>query len=122
MNKFYRGIAGLRPLVASGAKCHFSTDGTINCFKVFDIPVGFHVDLAALETSYKALQKELHPDLHHSASGTSRIAADGAPDSSVVNRAYQVLNGRSSVLPIKTVFMTLINRFYETPASASVTW
>lgn len=80
----------MRHLVASGSKYRFSTDGALNCFEVFNIPVGYHVDLAALETSYKALQKEIHPDLHHSASGSSRVAADGAPDSSAVNYAYQV--------------------------------
>lgn len=74
-------------------KCFFGDKThakTTNCFAIFNIPARFHLDLPALDSSFKKLQKQLHPDLNHNASG-STPPGDCPLDSSAVNHAYQIL-------------------------------
>lgn len=61
----------------------------MNPFKIFDLPVDFHVDQATLSTRYLALQKSLHPDnfTTHSAQ-EQRLAMQRSAE---VNDALQIL-------------------------------
>lgn len=79
-----------RPAFTKHFGAFFSTQKVLNYFEVFNIPPTFHLNMARLEASFKSLQKQLHPDLNHQASGSRKEATAGAIDSSVVNHAYQV--------------------------------
>ena len=60
-----------------------------NYFELFDIPVGFTVDVVQLGSRYRKLQKELHPDRYANASAhEQRIAIQY---SALINEAYATL-------------------------------
>ncbi|MDH5518128.1 MAG: Fe-S protein assembly co-chaperone HscB [Gammaproteobacteria bacterium] len=60
-----------------------------NYFEIFELPVGFELDLAQLSAVYRELQKEIHPDRFVSAGDQqSRLAVQMA---SLVNQAYDTL-------------------------------
>ncbi len=66
-----------------------SPDFTQTYFELFDLPVQFEVDTAALGDVYRQLQRELHPDrFASSADHEQRIAVQY---SAFVNEAYAVL-------------------------------
>ena len=48
----------------------------------------YKIDMVSLEHSYKTLQKQLHPDLHHNAVSTLAVSTNSI-DSSMVNHSYQ---------------------------------
>jgi len=60
-----------------------------NHFQIFGVPAQFDVDLLALETRYRELQREVHPDRFASASqAEQRVSMQLATR---VNEAYQTL-------------------------------
>ncbi|MDO5054091.1 MAG: Fe-S protein assembly co-chaperone HscB [Pasteurella oralis] len=61
----------------------------MNPFKIFNLPVDFHIDQATLSSRYLALQKSLHPDNYttHSAQ-EQRLAIQKSAE---VNDALQIL-------------------------------
>jgi len=60
-----------------------------NHFQIFDVPAQFDVDLPALETRYRELQREVHPDRFARASeAEQRVSMQLATR---VNEAYQTL-------------------------------
>ncbi|HVQ61068.1 MAG TPA: Fe-S protein assembly co-chaperone HscB [Burkholderiales bacterium] len=60
-----------------------------NHFQIFDVPARFDVDLEALETRYRELQREVHPDRFARASqAEQRVSMQLATR---VNEAYQTL-------------------------------
>ncbi|MDU8923995.1 Fe-S protein assembly co-chaperone HscB [Pasteurellaceae bacterium LIM206] len=60
-----------------------------NPFALFDLPVDFNVDQAALSARYLALQKSLHPDNFAHASGQEQRLA--MQKSAEINDALQIL-------------------------------
>lgn len=60
-----------------------------NYFQLFDLPVGFAVDLARLGERYRHLQRELHPDRYAGASAHEQRLA--VQYSALVNEAYATL-------------------------------
>jgi len=60
-----------------------------NYFALFDLPVGFEVDLAQLGERYREVQRELHPDRYASASAHEQRLA--VQYSALVNEAYSTL-------------------------------
>lgn len=60
-----------------------------NYFQLFDLPVGFAVDLAQLGARYRQLQKELHPDRYAGASAHEQRLA--VQYSALINEAYTTL-------------------------------
>ena len=60
-----------------------------NYFELFDLPLRFVLDKAALDRAYRALQAEVHPDkFAHAAEAEQRVAMQRATR---VNEAYQAL-------------------------------
>jgi molecular chaperone HscB len=60
-----------------------------NHFQIFGVPARFELDLEALETRYRELQREVHPDRFAAASGAEqRVSMQLATR---VNEAYQTL-------------------------------
>src|SRR5258706_8196212 len=60
-----------------------------NHFQIFGVPARFDIDLEALETRYRELQREVHPDRFAAASGAEqRVSMQLA---TLVNEAYQTL-------------------------------
>src|SRR5258705_5938411 len=60
-----------------------------NHFQIFGVPARLEMDLEALETRYRELQREVHPDRFASASGAEqRVSMQLATR---VNEAYQTL-------------------------------
>lgn len=66
-----------------------SPDFKQNYFELFDLPVGFAVDSAALGARYRQLQGEMHPDRYAGASALEQRLA--VQYSSRVNEAYDTL-------------------------------
>ncbi len=64
-------------------------DFSRNHFDLFGVPARFALDDAAVERAYRALQGEVHPDRHASASDADRRLALQA--SARVNEAYRTL-------------------------------
>jgi len=60
-----------------------------NYFALFDLPVGFEVNLAQLGERYREVQRELHPDRYASASAHEQRLA--VQYSALVNEAYATL-------------------------------
>lgn len=60
-----------------------------NYFALFQLPVTFDIDLASLDSRYRALQAEVHPDRFVSASPAERMASMQA--ATLANEAYQTL-------------------------------
>ena len=65
-----------------------------NYFKLFGLPPRFSIDLATLESEFRRLQGELHPDRHVSNSEMQRRIA--LQLSTTVNDAYRTLRHPSS--------------------------
>ena len=64
-------------------------DFTKNHFELFGLPVGFPLDVAALDRTYRDIQREVHPDRFAAASDQEkRLAAQWATQ---VNEAYRTL-------------------------------
>lgn len=64
-------------------------DFTRDHFSLFELPRRFAVDMALLDSHYRKLQAEVHPDRHaHQDETTRRLAMQWATR---VNEAYQVL-------------------------------
>jgi hypothetical protein len=61
----------------------------INYFALFGIPTSLLVDKRLLESRFKDLQKQLHPDLYTNKSARERAAS--AETSATVNQAYQTM-------------------------------
>ena len=64
-------------------------DFTRNHFELFGIPARFRIDADALETAYRALQSDVHPDRYASGSEAERRLA--LQSSARVNEAYAAL-------------------------------
>jgi len=64
-------------------------DFTRNHFELFGLPARFRIDADALETAYRALQSDVHPDRHASGSEAERRLA--LQSSARVNEAYAAL-------------------------------
>ncbi len=67
---------------------------THNYFELFSLPSRFVIDLGKLESAFRRLQNELHPDRHVSKSETERRIA--LQLSTTVNDAYQTLRHPTS--------------------------
>ena len=65
-----------------------------NYFELFGLPSRFAIDIGKLESAFRRLQNELHPDRHVSKSETERRVA--LQLSTTVNDAYQTLRHPSS--------------------------
>jgi molecular chaperone HscB len=66
-----------------------SPDLQRNYFELFDLPVGFDVDLTMLAARYRDLQRRLHPDRFVSAADAERRLSMQL--TALVNEAYQTL-------------------------------
>jgi len=64
-------------------------DFTRNHFELFGLPARFRIDADALETAYRALQSDVHPDRYASGSEAERRLA--LQSSARVNEAYAAL-------------------------------
>ncbi|HZQ63102.1 MAG TPA: Fe-S protein assembly co-chaperone HscB [Casimicrobiaceae bacterium] len=64
-------------------------DFSRNHFELFGVPAQFRIDELALERAYRALQSEVHPDRHASASDADRRMSLQA--SARVNEGYRTL-------------------------------
>lgn len=62
---------------------------TPNHFELFGLPARFRIDADALDTAYRTLQAEVHPDRHAGATDADRRVA--LQKSARVNEAYQAL-------------------------------
>ncbi len=60
-----------------------------NYFALLAVPQGYEVDIAALTKSYRALQRDAHPDRF--ASGSERDLRLAVQQSSFINEAYETL-------------------------------
>lgn len=58
-------------------------------FEMFGLPRAYHIDLAALQSAYMAISRNIHPDRYAMASPAEQAFAMRA--SAVVNRAYETL-------------------------------
>ena len=66
-----------------------SPDFTKSHFALFGLPVGYDLDVAALDQTYRDIQREVHPDrFANAADAEKRIAAQWAMQ---VNEAYRTL-------------------------------
>ncbi len=71
------------------ARAFAMIDFTRNHFELFGLPRAFAVDAGALETAYRALQRETHPDrFAHAGDAERRVALQS---SARVNEAYRTL-------------------------------
>lgn len=61
----------------------------MNYFQLFDIEVGFNIDLNLLSDTYQSLQKAVHPDKFAHASSQEQLLA--VQKSAEINDAYQTL-------------------------------
>jgi len=66
-----------------------SVDLNSNFFELFSLPAGFEIDNSALSESYRALQREFHPDRFANADSTSRRQA--MQMSAHINEAFETL-------------------------------
>ena len=64
-------------------------DLTRNHFELFGLPARYAIDLAALDSAYRELQRAVHPDRHAASGDASRRLALQA--ASRVNEAYRTL-------------------------------
>ena len=64
-------------------------DPSRNHFDLFGLPATFRIDTDALDSAYRALQGEVHPDRHAGGSEADRRLA--MQSSTLVNEAYQAL-------------------------------
>ncbi|MDH5547626.1 MAG: Fe-S protein assembly co-chaperone HscB [Gammaproteobacteria bacterium] len=60
-----------------------------NYFELFDIPVGFELDLSMLRRKYQELQKVTHPDRYASASEQERLLS--VQKAALINDAFTTL-------------------------------
>lgn len=66
-----------------------SAIATSNHFELFDLPVRYGLDAAALESAYRRVQSQVHPDRHaHATDAEKRVAMQWA---SRANEAYRTL-------------------------------
>jgi molecular chaperone HscB len=66
-----------------------NTDLTRNFFELFDLPVGFEIDLNELAARYRSLQSTVHPDKYASAGDLERRLA--VQQSARINEGFQTL-------------------------------
>lgn len=78
-------------------------DFSNNYFELFDQPVGFTIDDAALTQRYRELQQVLHPDRYAAATDAERRWSVQA--ASLVNEAYQALRSPLS----RAVYLLSLN-------------
>ncbi|MEO5348187.1 MAG: Fe-S protein assembly co-chaperone HscB [Magnetococcus sp. YQC-3] len=74
-------------------------DMAVDFFQLFGLPVAFSLEMAALEASYQALQRQFHPDRFATRSTTERRLS--LEHVTRINQAYQTLRdplARSSYL------------------------
>ncbi len=62
---------------------------TQNYFELFGLEPTFNLDLAALESNYRKIQSESHPDRFVTASGTEKLQS--MQTATLANEAYQTL-------------------------------
>jgi molecular chaperone HscB len=60
-----------------------------NYFQLFSLPKEFDIDLAALETSFRKIQSDSHPDRFVTASASEKLAS--MQTATIANEAYQTL-------------------------------
>lgn len=65
-------------------------DITQNYFDLFQLPHQYHIDAKALKSTYRQLQRELHPDRF--AGGTDQEKRLAVQYSTFVNQAYETLS------------------------------
>ena len=87
----------------------------MNHFELFDIPVSFFPDTAVVSKKYLMLQKKFHPDFFANASPDEQ--AEALAQSSMANKALQVLKDPSLVLPYILEINELLsaNENYQLP-------
>jgi len=79
----------------------------MNYFELFEIPVSFFPDPAVVSKKYLMLQKKFHPDFFANASPDEQ--AEALAQSSMANKALQVLKDPSLVLPYILEINELLN-------------
>jgi len=62
---------------------------TSNYYELFQLPIGFEVDLKALSERYRTLQSSVHPDKYANASDLERRLS--VQQSARINEAFQTL-------------------------------
>jgi len=87
----------------------------MNYFELFEIPVSFFPDPAVVSKKYLMLQKKFHPDFFANASPDEQ--AEALSQSSMANKAMQVLNDPALVLPYILEINELLipNENYQLP-------
>jgi len=61
----------------------------VNYFSLFGISKDFNIDKKTLDSKFKNLQKDYHPDMFHNADKDQQV--DSEKCSTLINRAYQLL-------------------------------
>jgi molecular chaperone HscB len=87
----------------------------MNYFELFEIPVSFFPDPAVVSKKYLMLQKKFHPDFFANASPNEQ--AEALAQSSMANKALQVLKDPALVLPYILEINELLsaNENYQLP-------
>jgi len=80
-----------------------ATNFSQNHFEMFGLPVSFAVDMARLDTAYREVQAQVHPDRHAAAGDAGRRVA--MQWSTRANEAYQTLKD-----PLKRAIYLLESR------------
>ncbi len=65
----------------------------MNYFELFKLPQTFNLDVAALESNYRKIQSESHPDRFVTASSVEKLAS--MQTATLANEAYQTLKSPS---------------------------
>ena len=77
------------PAAAGNRSTSSVIDFSRNHFELFGLPVRFRFDPVALDSAYRELQREIHPDRHATAADAERRLA--LQSSARVNEAYRAL-------------------------------
>ena len=87
----------------------------MNYFELFEIPVSFFPDPSVVSKKYLMLQKKFHPDFFANASPDEQ--AEALAQSSIANKALQVLKDPALVLPyiLEINELLIANENYQLP-------
>ena len=85
------GAAAAAPCSFICPTCNTIKDVSTSCnnFDLLGLPTSFNLDPNDMDAAYKALQKKLHPDLHHQSPDTAELAAS---HSTRINMACDILS------------------------------
>lgn len=67
----------------------YSSRPVSNFFSLFSLPEEFNISRETLDSTYRSLQRQAHPDLH--AMATAHQQEEAAEHSALINRAYATL-------------------------------